>query len=105
MPGLGSACRHVAAALLKIEKAIHVRETDDTSLISILCQWKSTKKLVEIVPTQLTNFSRVKKGDLPSLPSLTCSYVKKFSTNNPMAGEIPIKVTSAKNDNFSKCVI
>ena len=96
MPGLGSACSHVAAALLKIEKAIHVKETDDTSLISILCQWKSTKKSVEIVPTQLTNFSRVKKGDLPSLPSFTCSYVKTFSTNNPMAGEIPIKVTSAK---------
>ena len=69
MDGLGSACSHVAALLFKIEKSIHVRETDDTSSTSILCQWKSTRKSVE---------------------TLACSYVKNFSSNNPMVGEIPL---------------
>ena len=90
MAWLGSACSHVTALLSKIEKAIHVRETDDTSSTSILCQWKSTKKSVETAPTQLINFSRVKKDDFPFVPSLTCSDVKKFSSNSPMAGEIPL---------------
>ena len=75
MAGLGSTCSHVAAFLFRIEKAIHVRETDDASPTSVLCQWKSIRKPVETAPTQLINFSRVKKDDLPSVPSLTCSYV------------------------------
>ena len=97
MAGLGSACSHVAALLFKIEKAIHVRERDDTSPTSILCQWKSTKKSVETAPTQLINFSRVKKDDLPFVPSLTCSYVKNFSSNNPMAEEIPLTKEELKD--------
>ena len=97
MAGLGSACSHVAALLFKIEKAIHVRERDDTSPTSILCQWKSTKKSVETAPTQLINFSRVKKDDLPFVPSLTCSYVKNFSSNNPMAEEIPLTEKELKD--------
>ena len=47
MAGLGSVCGHAAALLFKTEKAIHVRETNDTSPTSILCQWKLTKKSVE----------------------------------------------------------
>ena len=90
MAGLESACSHVAALLSKTEKAIHVREADDTSPTSILCQWTSTKKVVKTAPTQLINFSRVKKNDLPFVPSLTCSYVKNFSNNNPLAGEVPL---------------
>ena len=97
MAGLGSACSHVAALLFKIEKAIHVRERDDTSPTSILCQWKSTKKSVETAPTQLINFSRVKKDDLPFVPSLTCSYVKNFSSNNPMVGEFPLTKEELKD--------
>ena len=31
MTGLGSTCSHVAGLLFKIAKAIHVRETNDTS--------------------------------------------------------------------------
>ena len=31
----------------------------------------------------------MKKEDLLSVPSLTCSYDKNFSTNNPLAWEIP----------------
>ena len=78
MAGLGSACNHVAALLFKIEKAIHVRETDDTSPTNVLFQWKSIKKAVETIPTQLVNFSRVKKDDLTFVPSLSCSYLKNF---------------------------
>ena len=72
-------------------------ETDDISPTSILCQWKLTKKSVETTPTQLINFSRVKKDDLPFVPSLTCSYVKNFSSNNPMAGEIPLTIEGLKD--------
>ena len=79
MAGLGSACSHVTALLFKIENVIHVRETDDTSPTSILCQWKSTKKSAEAAPTQLINSSRVKKDDLPFGPSLTCSYYNTTS--------------------------
>ena len=97
MAGLGSAYSHVAALLFKIEKDIHVRETNDTSPTNILCQWKSTKKSVETAPTLLINFSRVKKDDLPFVPALTCSYVKNFLSNNPMAGEIPLTKEELKN--------
>ena len=90
MAGLGSACNHVAALLFKIEKAIHVRETDDTSPTNVLFQWKSIKKTVETIPTQLVNFSRVNKDNLTFVPSLSCSYLKNFSGHNPMAGEIPL---------------
>ena len=90
MAGLGSACNHVAALLFKIEKAIHVRETDDASPTSIACQWKSIKTSLEAVPTHLINFSRVKKDDLTFVPSLSCSYLKNFLSNNPMAEEIPL---------------
>ena len=30
----------------------------------------------------------MKKDHLPTVPSLTCHYVKNFSSNNPMAREI-----------------
>ena len=63
MTGLGSACNHLVALLFEIEKVIHVRETDQTSPTSILCQWKLTKKSVELASTQLINFSRMKEHD------------------------------------------
>ena len=97
MTELGSACSHVAALVFKIEKAIYVRETDDTSPTSTLCQWKSTKKSVKTASTQLINFSRAKKDDLPFVPSLTCSYIKNFLSNNPMAGEIPLTKEEQKD--------
>ena len=97
MAELGSVCSHMAALLFKIEKAIHVTETDDPSPTSIVCQWKSTKESVETAPTQLINFSRVKEDDLHFVPSLTCSYVKNFSSNNPMAEEIPLTEEELKD--------
>ena len=97
MAGLGSACNHVAALLFKIEKAIHVRETDDASPTSIACQWKSIKTSLEAVPTHLINFSRVKKDDLTFVPSLSCSYLKNFLSNNPMAEEIPLTKEELKD--------
>ena len=39
----------------------------------------------------------MKKYDLPSVPSLTCSYVKTFSTNNSMAVEIPLTKEELKD--------
>ena len=39
----------------------------------------------------------MEKDDLPFLPSLTCSYVKKNSSNNPMAGEIPLTKNEFKD--------
>ena len=97
MAGLGSACNHLAAVVFKIEKAIHVRETDDASPTSIVCQWKSIKTSLEPVPTQLINFSRVKKDDLTFVPSLSCSYLKNFLSNNPMAREIPLTKEELKD--------
>ena len=38
----------------------------------------------------MINPRRVKKDDLPSVSSLTCFYVENFSTNNPIAGELPL---------------
>ena len=97
MAALGSPCSHVAALLFKIEKAIHVRETDDPSPTSILCQWKSTKESAETAPTQLINFSRVKEDDLHFVPSLTRSYVKNFLSHNPMAEVIPLTKKELKD--------
>ena len=45
----------------------------------------------------MISFSRVKKDALPFVPSLTCSYVKNFSSNNPMAEEIPLTKEELKD--------
>ena len=39
----------------------------------------------------------MKKDDLPSVPSLTCSYVKNFLNNSPMAGEISLTKEELKD--------
>ena len=45
----------------------------------------SHKNLINLI-----NFSRLKKEDLPSVPSLTWCYVKNFLNNSPTAGEISL---------------
>ena len=45
----------------------------------------------------MINLSRAKKDDLPFVPSLTSSYIKNFSSNNPMAGEIPLTKEELKD--------
>ena len=89
MAGLGSACNHVAALLFKITKVIHVRETDDTSPTSILCQWKSTKKSVETALTQLVNFSRVKKDYFVCVKRITlCNCLCSSSSSRFSASRV-----------------
>ena len=64
MAGLGSTCSHVAALLLKIESACHLKLAEGISPTSVLCEWKKSKKSVQPTPIKLINFSRPRKHQL-----------------------------------------
>ena len=49
MAGLGSACSHVAAILFKIETAAHLNLKSPTAPTSLLCEWKKSRKHLNLV--------------------------------------------------------
>ena len=61
MAGLGSACRHVAAVLFKLEAAVHFELNKPTASTSMLCPWKQSKRNAQPSPAALINFARPKK--------------------------------------------
>ena len=85
MAGLGSTCSHVAALLLKIESACHLKLTEGISPTSVLCEWKKSKKSVQPTPIKLINFSRPRKHQL-SKEIAQKSLKRKNSTKNPFLG-------------------
>ena len=66
MTGLGSACRHVAALLIKFDAAIHAGVNEQTAPTSELCAWKACKRNVIPAPLKSINFKKPKIGLLPS---------------------------------------
>ena len=92
MAGLGSACSHIAALLLKLETAVHLKLKDSAAPTSVLCSWKSCKKAVEPAPLQAVNFSVVKKRGLPGDNTKNVPHkITNYSTKNPSAGNFPLK--------------
>ena len=49
-------CSHIAAVLLKLETAIHIKLKDSTAPATLLCPWTSCKKAVEPAPLKAVNF-------------------------------------------------
>ena len=97
MAGLGSACSHVAALLLKLETAVHLKLKDSAAPTSVLCSWKSCKKAVGPAPLQAVNFSRVKKRGLPGDNTKNVPHkITNYSTKNPSAGKFPLKMKTCK---------
>ena len=92
MAGLGSACSHIAALLLKLETAVHLKLKDSAAPTSVLCPWKSCKKAVEPTPLKAVNFSRVKKRGLPGDNTKNVPHkITNYSTKNLSAGKFPLK--------------
>ena len=92
MAGLGSACSHIAALLLKLETAVHLKLKDSAAPTSVLCSWKSCKKAVEPAPLQAVNFSVVKKRGLPGDNTKNVPHkITNYSTKNPSAGNFSLK--------------
>ena len=60
MPGLDSACRHIAALLFKLKTVIHLKLKESTAPTSMLCSWKLCKKAVHAAPFKSINFSSAK---------------------------------------------
>ena len=65
MAGLASACSHIAALLFKLESAVLLKLKESIAPTSMLCLWKSCKKVVHPAPLISTNFSRAKIRELP----------------------------------------
>ena len=85
-------CSHIAAVLLKLETAIHIKLKDSTAPATLLCPWKSCKKAVEPAPLKAVNFWRVKKRGLPGDTTKNVSHkIANYGTKNSSAGKFPLK--------------
>ena len=90
MTGLGSVCSHVAALLFKIESTHHLKLTEGISQMSVVCEWKKSKKSVQPAPKNLINFSCPRKHQLPKETAQEPLKQLNFSTINPFLGTHPL---------------
>ena len=86
MAGLGSACKHVAALLSKLEAAVRYQLNQPMACTSQLCAWNASKKHENPAPIKAINFKRGKKDALPSVTSNTPVSSDHFSVKDPTTG-------------------
>ena len=86
MADLGSVYSHVAALLLKIESACHLKLTEGISPTSVLCESKKSKKSVQPALMKLINFSRRRKHQLPKETAQKPLKRQNFSAKNLFFG-------------------
>ena len=79
----------IAALLFKLETAVHLKLKESTAPTSMLCSWKSCKKVVQPAPLKSINFSRAKTRVLPRNQNIS-STLKHYGTKNPFAGKVPL---------------
>ena len=97
MAGLGSAWSHVgsawspvAALLFKIESACHLKLTEGISPMSVLCEWKKSKKSAQPAPIKFVNVSLPRKHQLPKETAQEPLKHQDFSTKDPFLGTHPL---------------
>ena len=85
MVGLGGACKHVAALLLKLEAVVHLNLNEPDASTSLLSSWKATRKHVGPALIISNDINQEIYG-ISGEPTVAAASKYIYIYTNPMAG-------------------